>query len=122
MLNKVESKTMNYIYEKCKDKKSILITPKELLVALMPKMELTAKEMDAVMKNLVLDEYIELVDGNKSGNKVYIVALTIKGAAYDRERHAAKMMRLKSLGWKVLLTVVGVVLATILTRILRRGW
>ena len=76
MLNKVEAKTMDYIYEKCKEKKSILTTPKELLVALMPKMELTAKEMDAVMKNLVLDEYIELVNGNKSGNKVYIVAHT----------------------------------------------
>ncbi|MDR1917450.1 MAG: hypothetical protein LBQ05_00500 [Christensenellaceae bacterium] len=120
MLNKVESKVMNYIFEKCKDKKSVLITPKELLLALMPKTELTAKELDALMKNLMLDEYIEFESGDKSGVKVYIIALTMKGAGYDRERQAAKMTRLKSLGWKVLLTVVGVVLAWLIQAIIRK--
>jgi hypothetical protein len=119
MLNKTESRVMNYIFEKCKDKRSVLITPKELLVAIMPKIELTAKELDAVMKNLVLDEYIEMEKGDKSGSKVYIVALTIKGMAYDRERQAAKMIKLKSLGWKIILTVVSVVLAWILGKIIR---
>jgi hypothetical protein len=120
MLNKVEAKVMNYIFEKCKDKKSVLITPKELLLALMPKIELTAKELDAVMKNLTLDEYIEFDQGDKSGVKVYIVALTMKGAGYDRERQAAKMVRFKSLGWKILLTVVGVVLAWLLGKIISK--
>jgi hypothetical protein len=117
MLNKVESKVMNHIFEKCKDKKSVLITPKELLLILMPKIELTAKELDAVLKNLVLDEYIEMETGDNNGTKVYIIALTIKGAAYDRERHSAKMTRLKSLGWKILLTIVGFALAGLLTLI-----
>jgi hypothetical protein len=86
----------------------------------MPKTELTAKELDAVMKNLMLDEYIEFDAGDKSGVKVYVVALTMKGAGYDRERHAVKIIRLKSLGWKILLTVVGVVIAYILQKVIRK--
>jgi hypothetical protein len=110
---------MNLVYERCKDKKSVLITPKEILNGLMPKIEITAKELDLILNNLVLDDYIECETGDKSGAKVYIVALTVKGAAYDRERQSAKILRLRSIGWKVLLTVVGAVLAWILGKILK---
>lgn len=109
---------MDYIYEKCSGRGEVLLTPKELLSFLMPKIEITAKELDIMMGNLVLDDYIESKKGTKDGKPYYIVCLTIKGAAYDRERKALKMARHQSIVWKLALTVGGAVLGWVILKVL----
>ena len=121
MLNKVESKVMDYIFEKCKGEKKVLLTPKELLNSLMPKIEITAKELDIVMSNIVLDDYIESNKGEKDGRPYFVVGLTIKGAAYDRERQAIRTARLRSLGWRLLLAAAAGVVTWGIIHILN-GW
>ena len=121
MLNKVESKVMDYIYEKCKGEKKVLLTPKELLNSLLPKIEITAKELDIIIDNLVLDDYIESEKGEKEGRSYFLVALTMKGAAFDRERKANRSAEIRAVAWKLLLAVAGAIVAWFVARLLS-GW
>ncbi len=120
MLNKTETKVMSYIFTKCKGEGKVLLTPKELLTSLMPKIEITAKQLDVIMSNLVLDDYIEMEKGDKDGKVYFVVSLTMRGAAFDRERQSQKKSRLQSVLWKVALTVGGAVLAFLIGLMLNR--
>lgn len=122
MLNRVETKVMGYIFDKCKGESKVSLTSKELLVSLMPKIEITAKQLDVIMKNLVLDDYIESEKGEKDGMTYFTVSLTMRGAAFDRERQSQKKSRVQSFMWKVALAVVGAVVAIIVTRIIGHFW
>lgn len=120
MLNKTESCVMSYIFEKCKGENKGIFTPKELLAALMPKYEITAKQLDVVMSNLALDDYIECEKKNKDGKLYFLVSLTMRGAAFDRERQSQKKQMMKSIMWKLALTVGGAVVAFILGILLKQ--
>lgn len=111
MLNKTESRVMSYIFEKCKGENKGIFTPKELLSSLMPKYEITAKQLDVVMSNLTLDDYIECEKKEKNGKIYFLVSLTMRGAAFDRERQSQKRQMMQSLMWKIGLTVGGAILA-----------
>jgi hypothetical protein len=118
MLNKVESRVMDYIFAQCRDGRTSLLTPKQLLNYLMPKIEITAKELDVIMGNLALDDYIDSEKGVKEGHAYYIVGLTIKGAAYDRERQSKRAAQRNSILWKLGLTVGGAILSWAILKIL----
>jgi len=120
MLNKTESCVMSYIFEKCKGENKGIFTPKELLAALMPKYEITAKQLDVVMSNLALDDYIECEKKDKDGKLYFLVSLTMRGAAFDRERQSQKKQMIKSIMWKLALTVGGAVVAFILGILLKQ--
>jgi len=115
MLNRTEAKIMDYIYEKARGKKSALVTPKELLNHLMPKIELTAKQLDAHVKNLALDSYIDVQISDNKGHSVYVVSLKLKGEAYEREKEERRKKLMRSVGWKILLAVVGASVTFIVT-------
>lgn len=116
MLNKTESRVMSYIFEKCKGENKGIFTPKEILAALMPKLEITARQLDVVMSNLALDDYIECEKKEKDGRIYFLVSLTMRGAAFDRERQSQKRQMMKSVLWKLALTVGGVIVTLILTK------
>ncbi|MDR0975637.1 MAG: hypothetical protein LBM01_01595 [Christensenellaceae bacterium] len=111
MLSKTERKIMDYIYTKCKSKGAALLTPKEILASLLPKTELTTKELDQIMKNLVIDGYIDLEKGDKNGSLTYILSLKTRGQAYQRERKNEKQQILKSFGFKFALAIFGAIVA-----------
>ena len=120
MLNKTESCVMSYIFEKCKGENKGIFTPKELLACLMPKIEITAKQLDVIMSNLALDDYIECEKKDKEGKIYFLVSLTMRGAAFDRERQSQKRQMMKSLMWKLALTVGGAVLAFVIGILLNK--
>ena len=120
MLNKTETRVMSYIVEKCKGENKGIFTPKELLSALMPKYEITAKQLDVVMSNLALDDYIECEKKDKNGKIYFLVSLTMRGAAFDRERQSLKRQRMQSIMWKLGLTVGGAIVAFVLGIVLNR--
>jgi|GEM_PF-1340881 len=120
MLNKTESRVMSYIFEKCKGENKGIFTPKELLSALMPKYEITAKQLDVVMSNLALDDYIECEKRDKDGKIYFLVSLTMRGAAFDREKQSQKRQRIQSIMWKLGLTVGGAIVAFVLGILLNR--
>ena len=120
MLNKTEAHVMAYIFEKCKGENKGIFTPKELLTALMPHYEITAKQLDVVISNLALDDYIECEKKDKDGKVYFLVSLTMRGAAFDRERQSQKRQMFRSVMWKLGLTVGGAILAFILGILLNR--
>lgn len=120
MLNKTETCVMSYIFEKCKGENKGIFTPKELLSALMPRHEITARQLDVVMSNLALDDYIEYEKKDKDGKIYFLVSLTMRGAAFDRERQSQKRQMIKSIMWKLALTAGGAVVAFILGILLNK--
>ena len=123
MLNKVEHKVMGYLFTRCKGKKTELMTPAEILEEVGKhgeKYELTAKQLEVKMKNIMLDGYIEVFHSDNKGVLNYVVKLTPKGEAYQREIDEIKKKRLNSIGWKVLLSAIGVGVVVILSWIIGR--
>ena len=118
MLSRVEIKIMDYIYEKCRGKKTVLMSPKEILQSLLPKHEITAKQLDSYLKNLALDGYLEALPSDNKGHMMYVIKLKPRGEAYHRERQEIRNKRLRSLGWKISLTVIGGILAFVLSIVL----
>jgi len=113
MLNRIEAKIMDYLFSKVQGKKTVLITPKEVLHWLMPKHELTAKQLDGHMRNLALDGYIDIFNSDNKGQLVYVVSLKLRGEAWQRERREIRNKRIRSVGWKVALTFLGIAITTI---------
>ena len=123
MLDKVEHKIMNYLFDRCKGKKStVLIAPQEILeaIATNPKYEFTTKQLEIRIKNIMLDGYIEVFHSDNKGTLNYVIGLTQKGEAYQREIDDIKAKRVKSLGWKVVLTVFGVAITLLIYEIIGR--
>jgi len=118
MLSRVEIKIMDYIFEKCRGKKTVLMSPKEILQSLLPKHEITAKQLDGYLRNLALDGYLEALQSDNKGHMMYVVKLKSRGEAYERERAEIRQKRVRSLGWKITLTVIGAVLAFVLSIVL----
>jgi len=118
MLNRVERKVMDFFYEKCMGKKSVLLAPVEIQEHLGPKDELTFKQIEIAVKNLMVDGYIDVYHSDNKGTLNYVVSLKTRGEGFKRELADARARRIRSIGWKVFLTVLGVVLAGILSRII----
>ena len=118
-MNKIETRIMLHLFKHCKGKKSILISPADIQRGIADcrhpaKYELTKKQLDVRMKNLVLDGYIDFSETqDKNNNSTYVVTLTTRGEAFQREREQIKMKAVKSLGWKILLTIVACIVTSI---------
>jgi len=119
MLNRVESKIMDYMFERCDGKKTVLLTPKEILQSLLPKYELTAKQLDGHIKNLAIDGYVEVFNSDNKGQLVYVAKLKTRGEAWHRERAEASAKRWRSIGWKLMLTAMGLVISLTFWLIMR---
>lgn len=122
MLSRIESRIMEYMFGRCRGKRTVLIDPQDVLNSIVrgSKYEITLKQLETHMKNIVLDGYIDYsLTNNKEGRTIYVVTLTTQGEAFQRQRDDHLKKRLLDLGWKVLLTVVAFTVAFILGRIVR---
>lgn len=105
MLSRLENKVMEYLFQKCRGKRTVLILPQDILDSISPKYEITKKQLETHMKNLVLDGYVDYQKSDDKGKLVYVVTLTTRGEAFQRENDDRIKRRWQSLGWKLLLTV-----------------
>ena len=119
MLNKLEKSVMLHLYERAIKKESVLIDPNSIVVSLLPKFKITKKELDKIIKNLALDNYIEVINTeDKSNNKtIYCICLMPKGEAFKREMLKEKKTNRYLLARKLLLTISGVFLGLLLRSI-----
>ena len=97
---------MDYIFGRCRGKRTMLIPPKDILDSIAPKFEITKKQLETHMKNLVLDGYIDYQRSEDKDTYVYVVTLTTRGEAFQRERNDRIRRAWYSIGWKVLLTLL----------------
>ena len=116
MLSKTENRVMGVLYERCREKNALLISPDDLIKCVGDK-ELTLTKLDKIVVDLGADGYFELVYSERSGERVYCLALTEKGKGYLRKK---KLFR-RNLIFRVALTsglallsfVIGLVLKAI---------
>jgi len=105
---------MDFVFTRCRGKRTVLLPPQEILdnirVAkrgnVKSKYDITEKQLEGCMKNLVLDGYVDYSLTDNKGTVMYVVTLTTRGEAFRREREDRIRRRLKDIGWKILLTVV----------------
>lgn len=120
MLTFKEKYVMEYVYQKCQGKKSCLISPREIISFAADKYVLYSDELEKIMTNLSYDNYIELLKSDKKGSPVYCVSLKLKGEGFHRELTNNKRNLWWSIGSKVMLAVVGAVVAFVVTYLLKK--
>jgi hypothetical protein len=115
LLNGIEKAVMLLLYEKCVNKESVLISPTQLIISLLPKYEVTEKELDKIMNNLILDGYIDVINSDNKGNPIYCVSLKMKGISFQRDLINHK----KNNQYTILKTIVLAAISTMVAIILR---
>lgn len=114
MLNKKEKSVIKIIIDLSAGKSTCLIAPTEILKRIPYSLSMTKREFEDILKTLVYDGYIEFIESDNKGEKVYCITLTSKGQGFNRELIHYKRM----IYFKLALTLGGALLGYIVTRIL----
>lgn len=117
MLSFKEKRVMSFLYERCKDKKSCLISPAEIIDFLMPKYELNEAEISQILNGLELDNYISLTNSDNNGKLVYCISLKQKGQAFERDKKGQKKQWFWWVSRTVILAIISFVVGIILKAI-----
>ncbi|MDD4211359.1 MAG: hypothetical protein PHC46_03090 [Clostridia bacterium] len=115
MLNNLERAIMLLLYDRCANKESVLLSPSQIIISLLPKYQITIKALDKIINNLVLDGYIDVINSDSKGKPIYCVSLKMKGIAFKRELVNQK----KNNRYLLIRTVILAVISVTVTLILR---
>ena len=116
MLNTLENKVMSALFLSFEKKKTILISPLDLM-RITGEKSLTVSSVDKIINDLSSDGYLDLIYSDRHGETVYCVTLTEKGKGYLRGRKVMKRNLLFRLGVTVALAIVSFVIGLILKAI-----
>lgn len=114
MLSFKESYVMEYVFQKCKGKKSCLISPREIISFAADKYVIFPDELEKIMTNLSYDNYIELFKSDKKGSPVFCVSLKLKGEGFHRELTNNKRNLMMLLGRTCLLAIISAFIGVII--------
>ncbi len=114
MLNRQENEVMNAVYEMCDGKESCLVSPLEIMSILPKKRKYTPEEVEKILRSLELDDYFDLIESDRKGEKMYVITLHANGLAYPRTR----LQMRRDIAFKVGLSVAGAVITFVVGRIL----
>ena len=117
MLSRKETLIMNYIYEKCLNRESALISPTDFQTALLDKYDLTNIEIDQILNGLAMDNYIDVINSDKKGKLIYCISLKQKGISYKRDGEQRKKTALFLLSRTVILAIISFIVGLILKAI-----
>ena len=115
MLNKQENEVMKAVYEMCDGKGSCLVSPMEIMSILPEKKKYTPDKVEKILRSLELDDYFDLIESDRKGEKMYVISLHPNGEGYARER---QQMR-RSVAFNIGLSVAGAVVTFVVGLILR---
>ena len=115
MLNKQENEVMRAVYEMCDGRESCLVSPLEIMSILPEKRRYTPEKVDAILRSLELDDYFDLIESERKGEKMYVITLHDNGVAYKRTSQQVR----RSVAFKVGLSVLGAVITFVVGLILR---
>lgn len=116
-MTKREKIVMNYIFSKCNNKESILLTSDELINLFPMNSGVDKIEMDEIMNNLVLDHYISLIMSDKKGKPMYCVSLDKKGESWERDKENKKKETIKLIVRTVALAILSFAVGILLKAI-----
>lgn len=122
-MTRTDARIMSYLFTRCRGQRTVLIMPDEILknIGTVARFEITKKQLVTNMKNLVLDGYIDFSEtNNKEGQMMYVVTLTTRGEAFQREHMERVKNRWRDVGWKIAMAAAGAVVTVIIFKILGR--
>lgn len=105
---------MRAVYEMCDGKESCLVSPLEIMSILPEKRKYTPERVEAILHSLELDDYFDLIESDRKGEKMYVITLHANGIAYKRTSIQMK----RSITFKIVLSVAGAVITFVVGRIL----
>jgi len=115
MLSKKETIIMREIYKRTTNNNGMcLVRPVDLMSSIPYNVEINLEDLSPILQGLAYDEYFELVETEKKGDYYFCITLLKKGFAFQRAEEMRIRNRKNSILSKVLLTLLGVVLATVL--------
>lgn len=115
MLNRQENEIMNAVYEMCDGKESCLVSPLEIMSILPEKRNYTPERVDKILRSLELDDYFDLIESDRKGEKMYVITLHANGIAYKRTSLQMK----RSIAFKIGLSVGGAIVTFVVGLILK---
>ena len=119
MLSKKETIIMREIYKRTTNNNGMcLVRPVDLMSSIPYNVEINLEDLSPILQGLAYDEYFELVETEKKGDYYFCITLLKKGFAFQRAEEMRIRNRKNSILSKVLLTLLGVVLATALRYII----
>ena len=116
MLNRKESEVMKEVFSLCGEEGKCLVAAADLLRALPRKEKFTEEGLERTLRALELDDYFEMISSDRKGEKMYVISLHPKGAAY---RRSAGQLR-RGLALRLVWTVLSAVLAFFVGLLLRK--
>ena len=116
-MTKKEIKVMDYIFDKCKKKESVLISVEELICLFPENVSMEKVEIDEIVSNLVLDHYITMILSDKKGKPIYCISLDKKGESWERDKLNKKRDTVKLITRTVLLAILSFAVGLLLKAI-----
>lgn len=116
MLSKTESKVMAILYNYCKEKNSILISPTDIIRQVDEK-DFASAKLDKIMNDLSMDGYFDLVYSDRHGQTIYCITLLEKGKAYSRSKKVQRRNILFRIGLSLGLAIFSFIIGLILKAI-----
>ena len=113
MLNRQENEVMRAVYEMCDGKDSCLVSPLEI-VSILPERKYTPEKVEEILRSLELDDYFDLIESDRKGERMFVITLHANGLAYKRTSQQMK----RSIAFKIALSVAGAVVTFVVGRIL----
>ena len=101
MVTTTEREVMKIIYNGCGGKKSCLLSYQDIIQALPEKHKIDETTLKKVLKSLELDDYYEIIDSDRKGEKMLCFNLHLKGQSFLRDMTQTK----RNIGFRVGLAV-----------------
>ncbi len=117
MLSRKEKSVMLYLYDMCQKKGTALLSALDIADGVFPKYDLSEQEVSVIINNLVLENYITVINSDKKGKAMFCVNLSTKGDSFMRELNNSKktinLLILRTVLLGCLSFLVGMILKTI---------
>lgn len=118
MLNRREKIVMQYLFDTCNaNSGKCLVSAQDISTSIYSKIDLNEFEIDEIIKNLILDGYVDVIYSDKKGKKIYCVTLTEQGQGFARQKRNSKINASVLIARTVLLAILSFVVGLILKAI-----
>lgn len=118
-MTKKEKLVMRFLCQSCPKKRTYLISPHEIAIALSKRFVLSTLEIDEIMQELSFENYIDFVATEGKNGYYYCVTLKKRGQSFEyderEKRRTFGMLVLRSLFLATVSFVFGLVLKAIFT-------
>ena len=119
LMTKKEKLVMRFLCEICPKKRTYLVSPHDIAIALSKKFVLSTSEIDEIMQELSFENYIDFVATEGKNGYYYCVTLKKRGLSFEFDQREKKktfaMLVLRSIFLATVSFVFGLVLKAIFT-------